>query len=278
MRAPIFSLTAALAVTFVPTLSAAAQSVAPASSIMFATSPLVAAPGSGEYVIRMAPLAPAAAPRAAEDGAESSTAGKVFRAAVGVGVGAAVGGWLGYFGAQVANGDWARISSTEKTNLRQSYTKVGIGVGAVAGYFLRPKVRPVSRLPQPFNVPARTGRLLLEGSELRRSIATNVLEAVELGRPEWTKQQREDEAKRGNEPSTLPVESISLVVYVGDEKVGAIETLRDIAIPEVSEIRFYDARDAKRRWGREHKYGAIEVVPASSAASGVPEPAGLGAK
>ena len=278
MRAPLLSLTAALAAALAPSLSVAAQSAAPAASVMFASSPLVAASGSGAYVITMAPLAPAAAPRAAEDGAGPSTVGQVFRAAVGIGVGAAVGGWLGYFGAQVANGDWARISSTEKTNLRQSYTKVGIGVGAVAGYFLRPKARPASRLPQPFNVPARTGRLLIASSELRRSIATNALEAVELGRPEWTKQQREDEAKRGNQPSTLPVEAISLVVYVGDEKVGAIETLRDIAIPEVSELRFYDARDARRRWGRDHKYGAIEVVPASSSATGFSEPAGVVAK
>jgi hypothetical protein len=192
-------------------------------------------------------------------------AGRVFRAAVGVGVGAAVGGWLGYFGAQVANSDWERISPSEKTSLRQSYTRVGVGVGGLAGYFLRPKPRPANRLPQPFNVPARTGRLLLASAELRRSIATNALEAVELGRPEWTKRQREDEAKRGNQPSTLPVEAISLVVYVGDEKVGAVETLREIAIPEVAELRFYDARDAKRRWGIDHRYGAIEVVPATTA-------------
>ncbi|HET9799379.1 MAG TPA: hypothetical protein VFP90_15375, partial [Gemmatimonadaceae bacterium] len=151
--------------------------------------------------------------------------------------------------------------------LRQNYTKVGLGLGAVTGYFLRPKGRRASGLPQPFNVPARTGRLLLASSELRRSIATNVLEAVELDRPEWTRQQHADEAKRGTAPTTLPVEAVSLVVYVGDEKVGAIETLRDIAIPEVSEVRFYDARDARRRWGIEHKYGAIEIVPASSATS-----------
>ena len=273
MRASILSLTAALAVTLVPSLSVAAQSTATAPSIVSATSPLAAARESGRYVMTMTPIVPAASPRAVEGGEGPSTAGKVFRAAVGVGVGAAVGGWLGYFGAQVANSDWERISPSEKTELRQSYTKVGIGVGAVAGFFLRPKPR-INRLPQPFNVPARTGRLLLASAELRRSIATNALEAVELGRPEWTKQQREDEAKRGSQPSTLPVEAISLVVYVGDEKVGAIETLRDIAIPEVSELRFYDARDAKRRWGIDHKYGAIEVVPASTAAS-FAEPAGV---
>jgi hypothetical protein len=277
MRASVFPLAAALVVSLAPSLSVAAQSVAPAPSVMYATSPLVAARDSGAYVVRMAPIAPDVAPRAAADESGQSTAGCVLRAVVGVGVGAAVGGWLGYFGAQVANSDWERISSTDKTELRQSYTRVGVGVGAVAGFFLRPKARPANRLPQPFNVPARTGRLLLASAELRRSVATNVLEAVELGRPEWAKQQREDEAKRGSQPSTLPVEAISLVVYVGDEKVGAFETLRDIAIPEVAELRFYDARDARRRWGIDHKYGAIEVVPASSAAS-FSEPAGVVAR
>jgi hypothetical protein len=274
MRLSILSWTAPLVVTLVPPVPAAAQRAAPAASTVSPASPLIAARReNGPYAITMAPIAPPVTRRAAADESGPSVAGKIFRAAVGVGVGAAVGGWLGYFGAQVANSDWARISETEKTTQRQNFARVGIGVGAVTGYFLRPKARPANRLPQPFNVPARSGRLLLASAELRRSVATNALEAVELDRPEWTKQQREDEAKR-NGPSTLPVEAISLVVYVGDEKVGAIETLRDIAIPEVAELRFYDARDAKRRWGIEHKYGAIEVVPAAAAA-GFGAPAGV---
>ena len=271
MRATFLSLATPLVVTLVVPPALSAQAVAPAVS-RSATFPLLAARGEGgPYAITMAPIA---APAAAADEDSPSTAKRVFRAVVGVGVGAAVGGWLGYFGAQVTNSDWARITPSEKTELRQSYTVAGLGVGAVAGYFLRPKGRPVSRLPQPINVPPRTGRLLLAATELRRSIATNALEAVELGRPEWTKEQREDEAKRGSQPSTLPVEALSLVVYVGDEKVGAIETLRDVAIPEVAELRFYDARDARRRWGIDHKYGAIEVVPVTSAAE-FAQPAGV---
>src|SRR5689334_17330121 len=128
MRAPIFTLTAAFAVTFVPSFSVAAQSTAPAASVMYSTSPLLAAREASPNVIRMTPIAPdVTTTAAAEDGEGPSTAGKVFRAAVGIGVGAAVGGWLGYFGAQVANGDWARITPAEKTNLRQNYTKVGLG-------------------------------------------------------------------------------------------------------------------------------------------------------
>ena len=272
MRAAFLSVAAPLVVTLVAPTFVGAQGAAPDASPS-ATSPVIAARHrSAPYAITMAPIAVPAA--AADDDPGPSVGKKVFRAIVGVGVGAAVGGWLGYFGAQVANSDWKSISPTEKTELRQSYTVAGVGVGAVAGYFLRPKGRPVSRLPQPINVPPRTGRLLLASSELRRSIATNALEAVEMGRPEWTKQQRDDEAKRGNQPSTLPVEALSLVVYVGDEKVGAIETLRDIAIPEVAELRFYDARDARRRWGIDHKYGAIEVVPATTAAD-YAQPAGV---
>ena len=263
MRAAFLSLATPLVVTMVLPAAAAAQGVS-ADVSRPATSPVVAARHrSGPHPITMTPIA---APVAAAADEGPSTAKRVLRAAVGVGVGAAVGGWLGYFGAQVANSDWKRISPTEKTELRQSFTVAGVGVGAVAGYFLRPKGRRASRLPQPINVPPRTGRLLLEIAELRRSIATNALEAVEIARPEWMKEQREDEAKRGNQPSTLPVEALSLVVYVGDEKVGAIETLRDVAIPEVAELRFYDARDARRRWGVDHKYGAIEVVPATTAA------------
>ncbi|HKH94824.1 MAG TPA: hypothetical protein VKA54_23650 [Gemmatimonadaceae bacterium] len=266
MRVSFLLLAAPVVITLVPPAPAAAQDGARVGGLAVAPAPrLAVGSGAGTYTITMAPIvAPA---RAQGSASKPGAAGRVFRAAVGIGVGAAVGGWLGYFGAQVANSDWKSISASEKTELRQGYTMAGLGIGAIAGYFLRPKGRTVSQLPQPFSVPPRSGRLLLASGELRRSVATNVLEAVEMDRPEWMKQQRADEAKRGGDaPSSQPVETISLVVYVGDERVGAVETLRDIAIPEVAELRFYDARDARRRWGVEHKYGAIEVVPATAAA------------
>jgi hypothetical protein len=274
-RASFLVVATATAAALAPLSSLLAQgAAAPMSALSPASAMLAARPESSAYLVTMPPIA-AAAPDVADDD-RPSMAGKIVRSVIGVGVGAAVGGWLGYFGAQVTNSDWARITDNEKTSLRQSYTAVGLGVGAITGYFLRPKAHAPSRLPQPWNVPARTGRLLLASSELRRSIATNALEAVEMGRPEWIREQRKDEATRGSAAANGPVESQSLVVYVGDEKVGAIETLRDIAIPEIAELRYYDPHDARRRWGTNHKYGAIEVVPAdaSSAAMDVAVPAG----
>jgi len=261
-----FVVATAAAVALLPS-SMLAQSAAPRMSALSPTSAmLVTRPESSAYRVTMQPVAPAARVGANDaDDEHQSVAGRILRSALGVGVGAAVGGWLGYFGAQVTNSDWQHISNEEKTSIRQSYTKVGLGVGAIAGYFLRPKPH-ASKLPGLYNIPARTGRLLLASKELRRSVATNALEAVEMGRPEWIEQQRKDEAAHKGAWENGPVESSFLVVYVGDEKVGAIETLRDIAIPEISELRFYDAHDARRRWGTSHKYGAIEVVPADASA------------
>jgi hypothetical protein len=251
----------------VPSRIVCAQQLESARSSSIILRPLVSARSDSDaarFGVHMTPVAPAQ--RAADD-AGPSAAGKVLRAVAGVGAGALVGGWLGYFGAQVGRSDWQKSTSEEKTSLRQSYTTAGVGVGGLLGYFMRPKVRARQAIPQPTSVPARTGRQLFSVAELRRSIATNALEAVELDRPEWTKQQRADEAKDGSAARAGAVESISLVVYVGDERVGGLETLRDIAIPEVAELRFYDSRDARRRWGAEHRYGAIEVVPASSAST-----------
>jgi hypothetical protein len=279
-RLRALSLLVPIVLATLPPRALSAQRADAATSFSLAVRPVSPAVGdrdTSRYAVRMTPIAPAA--RADEQG-KPSVVGSIVRAAVGIGTGALVGGWLGYFGAQVGNSDWDRISSAEKTSLRQSYTVVGLGVGGLLGYLARPKPH-VSRLPQPFNIPARSGRQLIAATELRRSIATNALEAVELGRPEWLKQQHDDEAKQGATPRTGPVESISLVVYVGDERVGGLETLRDIAIPEVTELRFYDARDARHRWGMEHRYGAIEIVPvgtASTATASVPANSAVPAK
>jgi hypothetical protein len=170
-RAPFLVVATAAAVALLPS-SMVAQGATPRMSALSPTSAmLLVRPESSAYRVTMAPIAAPAPASADTDDDRPSIAGRIVRSAVGVGVGAAVGGWLGYFGAQVTSSDWARISDAEKTSLRQRYTSLGLGVGAITGYFLRPKPH-VSRLPGLYNIPARTGRLLLATSELRRSIAT----------------------------------------------------------------------------------------------------------
>jgi hypothetical protein len=202
-------------------------------------------------------------PAPVEDEGRSSAFGTAFRAVVGVGGGAILGGWLGYFTSQVGRSDWDELPSDRKSSLRRGYAISGAGVGGVVGYFMRPRPAAARRgLPQPGGVPARTGRMIIASGDLRRTIATTVLEAVEMERPEWIASLRQDQAHGDTARTSAPTGASSIVVYVGDVKVGGLESLRDMSIPEVVELRFYDARDARRRWGEDHKYGAIEVVPA----------------
>lgn len=246
----------------------AAAQVAPATRLAWSAQPtnvslvehLAAqiAHDSGSAIVGSAPP-----PRAPQADRRPSATRRALRAAVGIGSGVVVGGWLGYFTSQVGRSDWDQLAATEKSELRRGYTIAGGGVGAVLGYFMRPRARRPLDLPQPAGLRPRSGRLLFPGDELRRSIGVNMLEVVELGRPEWIKRARDDRARQAA-PSTAAVEASSVVIYVGDEKVGALETLRDISIPEVAELRFYDAGESSRRWGGEHRYGAIEVVPVAT--------------
>jgi hypothetical protein len=171
---------------------------------------------------------------------------------------------LGYFVSQVGRSDWDKLPSAEKSQIRRRYALSGASLGAVAGYFMRPRPRTIVDVPQPAGVPPRVDRQLIASADLRRTVATNALEVVELDRPEWIKALHDDATRSAAPDTTIAVESRSVVIYVGDERVGSIESLRDIAVPEITELRFYDARDAGRRWGGEYRYGAIEVVPASA--------------
>ncbi|MDB4886893.1 MAG: hypothetical protein JWN79_2331 [Gemmatimonadetes bacterium] len=202
--------------------------------------------------------------------ATDETAGRsTLRAAAGVGLGVVMGGFIGYFVSQVTTSDWADLGAGERSTLRQRYTVSGAAVGAISGALLRPRANHSARETREQLIAPRTGRLLLSTAELQRSIATNAYEAIELERPEWL-------ARRGNPDSPAPAGAglhaapTAPVVYMGEERVGDAVQLRDVAIPEVRELRFYDSRDAMRRWRTPHPYGAIEVVPTQAA---VPVPA-----
>jgi hypothetical protein len=190
-----------------------------------------------------------------------SFASRAMRTAVGVGGGALLGGWLGYFVSQVSRSDWERASTDERSHMRRQYAISGAAIGAIAGYFVRPGPTGIGRGPQPLSLPRRSPRQVLDSVALRRSIATNALEAVQLERPEWISGATTGEPSRVGPQWSSQLEAWTVVVYVGEERLGGIGALRDISLPEVAELRFFDPNDARRRWGLEHLYGAIEVVP-----------------
>ena len=194
---------------------------------------------------------------------EPRLADRSFQTFVGVGTGVLVGGFLGYFVSQVGASDWENRTTSERSQMRRQYAISGAGIGAVAGYFLRPRKLRLGGQPAPVALPSRAGRQVLSSVELRRSLATNMLEAIELERPEWLASlPRPLEVPVSD---TARVASRSLVVYLGVDRVGGVAALRDVSLFEVQELRLYDAREAEQKWGVEHRYGAIEVVTPAAA-------------
>ena len=203
------------------------------------------------------------------EGSEASPAHPSLRAAAGVGLGVVVGGYIGYFVSQVTTSDWMDLEATERSSLRRRYTVSGAAVGALSGVLLRPRANHDLREAREQMIAPRTGRLLLGRADLERSIATNAYEAIQLERPEWLKTRLRADTATDVRVDLSPVPR-ALVVYLGEERVGEADQLREVAIPEIRELRYYDSRDATRRWRISHPYGAIEIVPVEVAPAVVP--------
>lgn len=79
---------------------------------------------------------------------------------------------------------------------------------------------------------------------------TNGYELVQRFRPRWLRARG-----RSSMSSSAPV-----VVFVDNVHLGAVESLYNIAVERISEIRYFDAADATSRWGTGFSGGVIEVV------------------
>jgi MFS family permease len=183
--------------------------------------------------------------------------------------GAVVGAWLGYFLSQVVKSDWEGMRAGERAGYRRRFAFSGAAVGAVAGYLVRPRLNTRGvrdRQLAYFYVPP-SARHYITRAELRRAPVVNALEAVQVLRREWL-----DPARTGathvsmqqRASSSAPADT-GIAVYVVNTRVGGVEALAEISIPEIEELRLYEPDDAERRWGLVHPRGAIEVVPAVGA-------------
>lgn len=80
----------------------------------------------------------------------------------------------------------------------------------------------------------------------------NAYDAVQKLRPSWF-------SLRGPESITNSAPDVPSV-FLGGNRIGDIEALRNIRPEDVTEIRYYDAGEASARFGMGHSRGVIEVV------------------
>jgi hypothetical protein len=87
--------------------------------------------------------------------------------------------------------------------------------------------------------------------ELEASMATNALEAIQRLRPNFL-------STRG--PGTINAVDEGIIVYANGIRLGGTDTLRDLPVVEIKEIRYMSAADATQRFGTGHSHGAILIT------------------
>ena len=95
----------------------------------------------------------------------------------------------------------------------------------------------------------RPDRNLLTREQLRETGHSNALEAVEALRSNWLR-------PKGPDSFSTPTQ---VQVYVDNNQLGGVESLRGIATIQISYIRYYDGVTASGRWGLGHGQGVIYV-------------------
>jgi hypothetical protein len=226
--------------------------------------PLLRAADRGDALTVVPPLAARAATWRGERAEMPVRARRSVATSASVVGGAVVGAWLGYFLSQVVKSDWEGMRAGERAGHRRTFAFSGAAVGAVAGYLVRPRSRaPGVRQPQPTYVYVpRSARHYITRAELQRAPVVNALEAVQALRPEWLAVTRTGTHATTQGASRSADADTGIAVYVVNTRIGGPQSLAELSIPEVEELRLYEPEEAERRWGSAHPHGAIEVVPA----------------
>lgn len=104
---------------------------------------------------------------------------------------------------------------------------------------------------------AFTSRDLLTAEQIAETHATNAYEVVERLRPRWIRPR--GTSQMPSQPGDPRFQEAQVQAYLDDQRLGPVETLRNVEIAAVRYIRYYSATDASARWGFNHGGGAIYV-------------------
>lgn len=105
---------------------------------------------------------------------------------------------------------------------------------------------------------ARQNQNVISSEEITASSATNAYEVIQKLRPNFL---RTRGAVHGAPVGGANnIETVDLVVYLNENRLGGSDQLRQISTTEIREIRYYSASEATTKWGTGHSAGAIQIV------------------
>lgn len=99
---------------------------------------------------------------------------------------------------------------------------------------------------------ASAGRDVITAAEIVAARVTDVYQAVSQLRPEFLRKRRATAMASYNTPQ--------VVVYLDGMEYGYAESLRQMPLHMVRQIRYLSPTEANLRYGRHHPAGAINVI------------------
>lgn len=108
----------------------------------------------------------------------------------------------------------------------------------------------VTTPPQAESAPS--ARNTLTRTELATSNSSNLFDAISKLRPEWL-------SSRG--PTSLTdATPASVSVFMDGSMLGKAESLKQLGVLDVTEVRYWDAAQASARFGMGHPRGVLELL------------------
>lgn len=185
-------------------------------------------------------------------------------------VGGTIGAWLGFVAAKIKMSDWNDASRGSAANrTRNRATIAGALVGAALTNVLFRSHACGAEVPQvaEATAPKPNARRPITAEEIQRAgVNTNVYDLINTLRRNWLNVRGVDtfsEAPRrvtvDGQDVTIPGEP-QLIVYLDNTRLGTISQLRDLPVPGIVGVRYYDGPEATFKWGAGHSHGAIQVL------------------
>ena len=106
--------------------------------------------------------------------------------------------------------------------------------------------------------PVRANSNVITSEEIAAGAGATAYEVIQRLRPSYLHTRG---AMRGAPTAdSNNLEAVDVVVYVGDNRVGGSDQLRQISVSDIREIRYFTASEATTKWGTGHSAGAIQVL------------------
>ena len=115
--------------------------------------------------------------------------------------------------------------------------------------------------------PPGTDPDIITIDQIARSKATNAYDLIAMVSPQMFTAHGAP-TTRGSQPATPSArQTMPVLVYIDNVKVGAIAELKAIATLDLREIRYLSPRVATDRWGENHAGGVIYVTTVQAVAT-----------